>query len=167
MALSNDKKRPVQKQPADEFEQKIIDLARVTRVMAGGKRMRFRACVVVGDKKGKVGYGIAKGADVTIAVNKAATKAKRDLFQIKLYNDTIPHEVEVKFKAAKVLLKPAPQGTGIIAGGAVRNVLELTGIPNIVAKILGTNNKINNVKATLKALSSLQYTSGVRELKSK
>ncbi len=152
--------------PVDEFEQEIIDLARVTRVMAGGKRMRFRACVVIGDHKGKIGYAVAKGADVAIAINKAVTKAKKNMLELNFYNDTIQHEVRSKFKAAEILIKPAPTGTGIIAGGAVRKVLELTGVPNIVAKILGSNNKINNVKATFRALSSLITESGNRKLKS-
>jgi len=146
------RRQPVEK----DFDQTIIDIARVTRVMAGGKRMRFRACVVIGDRKGKVGSAIAKGADVTLAVNKAVTKAKKNLIYVPIINDTIPHEISVKYKAAKILLKPAPKGTGIIAGGAVRMVLDLSGVSNIVAKILGTNNKINNVQATLKALSMLK-----------
>ena len=141
-----------------EFEQRIIDLARVTRVMAGGKRLRFRACVALGDKKKRVGWAVAKGADVTIAVNKAATKARKRLITIKFVNGTIPHQITAKFKAAKVLLKPAVGGTGIIAGGPVRAILELVGAPNIYGKILGrTNNKINNLAATIKALEGLKY----------
>lgn len=139
-----------------EFEQKIIDLARVTRVMAGGKRMRFRACVAIGNKKGKVGIGLAKGADVTIAVTKAVTKAKKNVIQVPFINESIPHEIRIKLNAAKLLLKPAPKGTGIKAGGAVRVVLELAGVPNVVGKIMGTNNKVNNVKALIKALSSFK-----------
>lgn len=100
-----------------EFEQAIIDIARVTRVMAGGKRMRFRACVVIGDKKGRIGMGVAKGADVTIAVNKAGVLAKKKIISVPIINETIPHQVKVKFKAAQVLIKPAPKGTGVIAGG--------------------------------------------------
>ncbi|MBU1036616.1 30S ribosomal protein S5 [Patescibacteria group bacterium] len=142
--------------PQSEFEQRIIDLARVTRVMAGGKRLRFRACVAVGDRKGKVGWAVAKGADVTIAVNKAATKAKKHLLKLSLVNETIPHQVTAKFKAARVLLKPAKKGTGVIAGGVVRNVLELAAIPNISAKILGSNNKINNIHCVFNALKSLK-----------
>jgi len=168
MMNKDNKKKNTKRQnvrPIDEFQQEIIDLARVTRVMAGGKRMRFRACVVVGDHKGKIGYAIAKGADVAIAINKAVTKAKKNMIQLNFYNDTIPHEVRLKFKAAKILIKPAPMGTGIIAGGAVRKVLELAGVPNIVAKILGSNNKINNVKVTFLALSSLISESGNRKLK--
>lgn len=139
-----------------EFDQKIIDIARVTRVMAGGKRMRFRACVVIGDRKGKIGSAVAKGADVTMAVNKAVNKAKKNFVNVPIVDETIPHNVEVKFKAAKILLKPAPKGSGIIAGGAVRIVLDLAGVSNIVAKILGTSNKLNNVQATIKALKMLK-----------
>ena len=99
----------------DEFEQKVLDLSRVTRVTAGGKRMRFRACVAVGDRKGHVGIGLAKGLDVSSAISKATTKAKKGLVEVPIVHDTIPYDVIVKFKAAKVLLKPAPKGTGIIA----------------------------------------------------
>jgi len=142
--------------PDDGFDQVIIDIARVTRVMAGGKRMRFRACVVVGDKKGKVGSSVAKGADVTMAVNKAVTKAKKNLVNVSIINETIPHQIRSKYGAAKILLKPAPKGSGVIAGGAARSVLELAGVSNVVAKILGSKNKINNVRATILALSKLK-----------
>ncbi len=138
-----------------EYDQKIVDLARVTRVMAGGKRMRFRACVIVGNGKGKIGYGVAKGKDVSIAINKSATQAKKKIMKVKLVNDTIPHEIKVKFKAARLMLRPAPAGTGVIAGGAVRIVMELAGIKNVVTKMIGSKNKINNVKATFLALDSL------------
>ena len=139
-----------------EFDQRILELSRVTRVTKGGKRMRFRACVIIGDRKGRVGYGVAKGLDVQSAVQKAATQAKKRLLVIPLQNETIPHAVERKFAAAVVLVKPAPKGTGVKAGGAVRVVLELAGVPNVVAKILGSSNKINNTKATIAALSALK-----------
>jgi small subunit ribosomal protein S5 len=142
--------------PQDEFEQRIIDLARVTRVMAGGKRMRFRACVAVGNKKGKVGIGLAKGADVTMAVNKAVTKAKKEIIEVPIAKETIPHAVKYKLGAAEIMFKPAAKGRGVIAGGAVRVVLELAGIKNVTSKILGTNNKVNNVKCVIAALSSLE-----------
>lgn len=138
-----------------EFEQKIIDLARVTRVMAGGKRMRFRACLVLGDKAGRVGFGLAKGADVSIAINKSTAQAKKHMITVPIVKETIPYQTSVKFKAAQILFKPAKPGTGIIAGGAIREVLEMAGIPNIVAKMMGTNNKVTNVKATMKALEDL------------
>lgn len=140
----------------DEFEQRILDIARVTRVMAGGKRMRFRACVAVGNKKAKVGIGLAKGADVTIAVTKAVNNAKKALIDVPIVNNTIPHEIFQKFGAAKVLLKPARSGKGVIAGGAVRTIVELAGIKNITSKNLGTNNKVNISKCVIKALGNLK-----------
>ncbi|MEA3272128.1 MAG: 30S ribosomal protein S5 [Patescibacteria group bacterium] len=141
--------------PESDYEQKILDLARVTRVTKGGKHLRFRACLVLGDKKGSAGYAVSKGADVAIAVNKAAKKAKKDIIKISLVNETIPHEVRTKFGAAKILIKPAPKGTGIKAGGAMRIIFELAGVPNVVGKILGSKSKINNTKATFEALKSL------------
>ncbi len=142
-----------------EFDQRIIDLARVTRVTAGGKRMRFRACVVIGDKKGQVGYGIAKGADVTLAVNKAANHAKKALVTIPITHGTIPHEVRIKYKAARLMLKSAPEGTGVMAGGPIRLALEISGISNIVAKIYGSKNKINNIHAFFAAIKELSLPS--------
>lgn len=142
--------------PVSEFDQRVIEISRVARVMAGGKRMRFRACVVVGDKKGRVGLGLAKGADVTLAINKAVLKGQKRLLRVKMVNDTIPHQVRYKFKSAEVLLKPGPAGTGVVAGGPTRAVVELAGIKNIVIKMLGSRNKLNNVKATLEALKQLK-----------
>ncbi len=147
---------PRRDRPDDGFDQRIVELSRVTRVMAGGKRMRFRALVLLGNHQGKVGVGLAKGADVSLAVAKASTKARRAMMNVPLKGHTIPHEVTVKYKSAHVLLKPAPVGTGIIAGGAVRMVLELAGVPNVVSKILGSANKINNVRAVFKAFSSMK-----------
>ena len=143
---------------APEFDQRTLDLARVTSVTKGGKRMRFRALVVAGDHKGRVGFGLAKGADVQIAVNKAGRKAQKAIVRIPLLGGTIPHSTNAKFGAAMVLLKPAPKGTGIKAGGATRAVLELLGVQNVVAKTLGSKNKINNVLATMKALTSLSLS---------
>ncbi|MCX6740589.1 MAG: 30S ribosomal protein S5 [Candidatus Parcubacteria bacterium] len=140
----------------EEFEQRIVDLARVTRVVAGGKRMRFRATLAIGDKRGRVGMGVAKGADVTIAVNKAFNQAKKQLIHVPIVNETIPHEIHVKYKAARILLKPAPKGTGIKVGGAVRVVCELAGITNVRGKILGSNNKISNLRAALFALQNFK-----------
>lgn len=154
------KRKEVKFKEDKEFEQSIIDLARVTRVMAGGKRMRFRACVAIGDKKGRVGMGLAKGEDVTLAINKAVSRARKNIISVPIVNDTIPYELRVKFKAAKILIKPAPKGSGVKAGGAMRIVLELAGISNVVGKILGTNNKVNNVKATIKAFQKLAPAGG-------
>ena len=139
-----------------EFDQRILSLDRVTRVTKGGKRMRFRATVIIGDHKGRVGYGVAKAADVSAAVNKAVTQAKKRLMTIPLVNETIPHHVEAKFGASKVLMKPAPKGTGVKAGGAMRVVMELAGVPNIIGKLLGGKNKINNTKATIAAVQQLR-----------
>ncbi|MBI5465850.1 MAG: 30S ribosomal protein S5 [Candidatus Kerfeldbacteria bacterium] len=147
---------PRRDRPTDEFEQRIVELARVTRVMAGGKRMRFRALVVVGNKKGRVGMGLAKGADVSLAVSKASTKARQGLVGVPLKGDTLPHEIMVKYKSARVLLKPARTGTGIIAGGPVRIVLEMAGVPNVVSKILGSPNKINTLRAVFRAFSLMK-----------
>lgn len=140
----------------DEYDQQIIDIARVTRVMAGGKRMRFRVCIGIGNKKGEVAIGLAKGADVSAAVTKAVNKAKKNIIKVPINRGTIPHEIYQKLGAAKILLKPASQGKGVIAGGAVRIILELAGIKNISSKILGTNNKVNNVKCVIEALKNLK-----------
>lgn len=141
--------------PDSEFNQEIIDLARVTRVMAGGKRMRFRACVAIGDGNGRVGVGVAKGADVTLAVNKAVAKAKKNMVTVPFINETIPYEVHEKYGAAVILIKPAPKGTGIKAGGPLRRIFELAGVKNVVGKILGSKNKINNVTVALNAIKKL------------
>ncbi|MBI4652690.1 30S ribosomal protein S5 [Candidatus Kuenenbacteria bacterium] len=136
-----------------EFEQKIVDLARVTRVSKGGKQMNFRACIAIGDLKGRCGIGLAKGVDVAIAVNKAATVAKKNIISVPITEEeSIPYEIKEKFGAARILLRPAKKGTGLKAGSAVRMVLELVGIKNITSKIFGSNSKINNAKATINAL---------------
>lgn len=142
--------------PAEsDYEEKNIEVARVTRVTKGGKRMRFRVLAVIGNHKGRAGFGLAKGLDVAAATSKATTKARKSLITLPLVNETIPHAVEAKFAAARILLKPAPKGTGVKAGGPVRSVLELAGVPNVTAKILGSKNKVNNVKAVFKALKLL------------
>ena len=139
-----------------DYEEKNIEIARVTRVTKGGKRMRFRALTVIGNRKGRVGFGLAKGLDVAAATSQTTAKGRKGLMTVPLVNETIPHAVTAKFSAAVVLLKPAPKGTGVKAGGAVRIVLELAGVPNVVSKILGSSNKTNNVKATIAALKMLK-----------
>lgn len=140
-----------------EFDQHILDLARVTRVTKGGKHMSFRACVILGDHHGRVGFGVAKGKDVQLGVEKAVRQAKKNIIRVPLRNETIPHTVVQKFKAANIIIMPAPKGSGIIAGGAARVVFELAGIPNISSKILGTTkNKIAIVKAAFEALQSFK-----------
>ncbi|MFA5127767.1 MAG: 30S ribosomal protein S5 [Patescibacteria group bacterium] len=141
-----------------EFDQFILDLARVTRVTKGGKHLSFRACVIIGDRAGRVGFGVAKGKDVQLAVEKSNRQAKKNIITVPMVKGTIPHAVYSKFKAAQILLKPAPVGSGIIAGGAVRVVLELAGVSNVSAKILSrTKNKIVLVKATFEALKGFKH----------
>lgn len=137
---------------ASEFSDAVVEIKRVTRVQAGGKRMRFRALVVVGDKKGRVGAGLKKGQDVAAAVAKATQHAKKNLVAVTIINGTIPHEMKQKFKAALVLLKPAKSGTGLIAGRSIRPVFELAGYTDIVVKMLGSGNKTVNVMAAIQAL---------------
>ena len=148
-------KKPFVKE-VKEFEEAVIQVDRVTRVVKGGRRLRFRATVVIGDKKGSVGYGIGKATEVQQAIQKAVAKAKKRLIKVPVYNGTIPHVIQVKFKASSVMMKPASVGTGIIAGGAVRQILELAGVHNILSKSLGSNNKINTTKATYEALTKLR-----------
>jgi len=138
-----------------EFEEKVVNVDRVARVVKGGRRFRFRALVVVGDKKGRIGIGISKGTDVTTAVTKSVDDAKKHMVNISLYKHTIPHEVEGKVAGAKILIKPASAGTGLIAGGVVRTVLEIAGVGNALGKSLGSSNKVNTAYATLDALKQL------------
>lgn len=142
-----------------EFEEKVIQVNRVSKKTRGGNRIAFSVLVVVGDRKGRVGVGLGKALDVSTAVRKGINRAKRDLINVPMRGNTIPHEVRVKLGAAKILLKPAPPGTGIKAGGPVRAVVEAAGIKDIVSKILGSNNKASNVYATLEALKKLKLRS--------
>ena len=138
-----------------EFEEVVVNIDRVARVVKGGRRFRFKALVVVGNRKDKVGVGVAKGADVQAAVAKATDVAKKHLVTIPLQGETIPHDSEVKFTGAHVLLKPAAPGTGIIAGGVVRQIIGVTGIRNLLTKSLGSTNKVNIAYATVEALREL------------
>lgn len=138
-----------------EFEELVINIDRVARVVSGGRRFRFKALVVVGNRKDKVGVGVAKGADVQTAVSKATDVAKKHLITIPLSGETIPHDSEVKFSGAHVLIKPASPGTGIIAGGVVRQIIGVTGIRNMLSKSLGSTNKVNIAYATVEALRDL------------
>ncbi len=141
----------------DEYETKLLDLARVTRVTGGGKRLRFRAVVIAGDKKSKIGIGIDKGRDVSQAIEKATSRAKKNLINIVIVDGTIPHQVEAKVGPARILLKPQRKGRGLVAGGAVRAICELAGIKNVSSKILsGSKNKLNNARATMEALKKLK-----------
>lgn len=148
--------RPRGKKEKPEYDQKLLDLARVTRVVKGGRRFRFRATLVIGNRKGKVGVGVGKGADVSDSIQKAYADAKKKLVEIPRVKNTIAHEVFMKDGSAKVILKPAAKGRGIVAGGAVRAVVDYAGIKDIVSKSLGTANKLNVARATVKALASLK-----------
>lgn len=139
-----------------QFEERVVHIDRVARVVKGGRRFRFRALVVVGDKKGRVGVASAKGADVTAAVAKAVETAKKNFMQVKLYKGTLPHEVQAKIGGANILIMPASPGTGLIAGGVVRTVLEVAGVSNALSKSLGSTNKTNTAYATLEALRRLE-----------
>jgi len=139
-----------------EFEQKLLNLARVTRVVKGGRRFRFRATLVIGNRKGKVGVGVAKGSDVSDAIQKAYNDAKKNLITIELAGSTISHEISAKLGSARVLLKPAQEGRGVIAGGAVRAVVDLLGVKDIVSKSLGASNQLNVARVTIKALLRLK-----------
>ncbi|MBI2677089.1 MAG: 30S ribosomal protein S5 [Candidatus Yanofskybacteria bacterium] len=140
-----------------DFDQKVLDIARVTRVTKGGKRFSFRATVVIGDKKGSVGLGVAQGKDVSQAIQKAVHQAKKEIIKIQVKNGTILHQVTAKYNSAVVIIKPAGLGNGVKAGGPVRAVAKLSGIENITAKLLSrTGNKINIAKAALEALKKLR-----------
>lgn len=145
-----------------ELIERVLEINRVTRVVKGGKRMRFRALVVIGDGKGKIGWGLGKAADVSTAIAKASTSAKKRLVTIPVMGSTIPYPVRYIYQSAQVMLKPASPGTGIIAGGAVRIVLQLAGIKDAVAKMMGSQDKISNTVATVEALNSL---TSVKEIK--
>jgi len=163
--FNNRRRKPFEKK--DEFDSKLLDLTRVMRMTSGGRRFRFRAGVVVGDKKGKIGFGVAKGADVAQAVEKATRVAKRNIILVPTVNETIPHQVEAKYGAAEVMLKPQAKGRGLVAGGTVRTICSLAGIRNISSKKIGrTSNKINNAKATISALKKLKYATTSTETKS-
>ncbi|MBA2279378.1 30S ribosomal protein S5 [Candidatus Saccharibacteria bacterium] len=142
-------------QEEKQYDERVINVNRVARVVKGGRRFRFQALVVVGDRKNKVGVGVSKGADVTAAVTKATEVAKKHLITVNLYKGTLPHDAEAKVGGAKILIKPASAGTGLIAGGVVRTVLEVAGVHNVLSKSLGSTNKINTAYATLAALESL------------
>lgn len=150
------RERAPRKTEDDGFDKRLVKVRRVTKVIKGGRTMRFSALVVVGDGKGKIGYGIGKAQEVPIAIDKAAVVGKKNLKTIALVGGTIPHQTVGKFGSTSILMIPAPDGTGVIAGGAARAVLEATGVKNIVTKIHGSTNAINVVKATINGLASLK-----------
>ncbi len=140
----------------DEMEEKVIEIRRVSKKTKGGNTIAFAVLAAVGNRNGRVGIGYGKAPDVAASINKAVGKAKKSMINVKLNGSTISHDVAAKYGSAKVLLKPAPKGTGIIAGGAVRVILDLAGVKDISAKMIGANNKISNVRCTLEALKKLK-----------
>lgn len=144
-----------------EWKEQVVQIRRVTKVVKGGKKLSFRAIVIVGNKKGQVGMGVAKAAEVIIAIQKAVADARKNLISVPIFKTTIPHMVTGRSGAGSVVLKPASQGTGVIAGGAVRAVLELSGIENILSKSLGSKSPLNAANATLEALKNLRTFSDV------
>jgi len=155
--MPREKFQRVKGEKKEEFESKLLDLARVAHTRAGGKKLRFRAVMVTGNRAGKVGVGVASGLDVAQAVEKATFQSKKNLIEVPMVEDTIPHEVQAKFGPAQVLLRPQRKGRGLVAGGTVRIICNLAGIKNISSKILGrTGNKLNNARATIAALRKLK-----------
>lgn len=163
------KERNHREKPKKEFEELLLEVRRVTRVTTGGRRMSFRATILVGNKKGKIGLGSAKGNDVAGAVSKATNEAYKNLFQVPVTKgDTVPYELTYKYKASKVRLLPASEGTWLKAGSSIRSVLELAGYSNMLSKMIGSNNKLNNALATILALASYKhadYFSSLRVVK--
>ncbi len=145
-----------QEPESKQFEELTLDIDRVARVVKGGRRFRFRALVVIGDRKGMVGIGMAKGADVTAAVTKANEVARKNVIKVPLHKGTLPHEVEAKVSGAKIMLKPASAGTGLIAGGVIRSILDVAGVANVLSKSFGSSNKANTAYATIDALKQLK-----------
>ncbi len=146
----------MEKYNREEFEEVIVDIGRVTKVVKGGRRFRFTALVVVGNRNGLVGFGYGKAKEVPDAMRKAIDDAFKNIIHVKIKGTTIPHDVEVKYNASRMLLRPASEGTGVIAGGSARPIIDLSGIKDILTKSLGSNNSANVVRATIKALSLLK-----------
>lgn len=151
----------------DEFEKKLLEVRRVTKVVKGGRTMRFSALVVVGDKKGRVGMGTAKASEVPMAVEKATKAAKKNLINVPVVNGTVPYEAIGKFSTTRIIILPSKAGTGVIAGGAARSVFELAGYTDITSKIHGSTNKINTVRATLNALKDMRTAEQIAMLRGK
>ena len=174
MAETKKERKPVKKTEArterkqeQELKEKVVNVSRVAKVVKGGRTFRFSALVVVGDGKGRIGVGNGKSAEVPEAIKKATDDAKKNLVKISLVNGTLPHEYTTNFGSSKVILKPAVEGTGVIAGGAVRPVLELAGVKNVTAKTLGSRNSRNIVYATIKALKAMRTPEEIATLRDK
>jgi len=160
----NNNRRP-KKPIKDDFEEKVVTINRVTKVTKGGRHFRFAAVVVVGNKKGQVGFGTGKANEVPDAIKKAVKEARKNLVRVSMRNTTVPHEIVGQYGAGKVLIKPAKEGTGVIAGGPARAVIELAGIADIYTKSLGSNNPINMIRATLDGLTRMKTLRKINELR--
>ncbi len=158
---------PEERSSKKEFEEVVVQVSRVAKVVKGGKKLGFRSLVVIGNHKGKVGIGLGKAAEVSESVRKSIDHAKKNIIQISIINDTIPHRVNFKYKAVRLFLSPAAPGTGVIAGGAVRAVLELSGIKNVLSKLSKSTNAINCVYATYEALRSMKTAQSISQLRDK
>jgi len=150
-----------------EIQEKVVQIRRVTKVVKGGKKMGFRAAVVVGDMASHVGLGLGKASEVAAAIRKGVAAAKKNIIEVIQVEGTIPHQIIGEFSASQVVLRPAPPGTGVIAGGAVRTILELAGVKNVVAKSLGSNNAVNLARATLDGLKALKDLETEKKLRGK
>ncbi|MGX8835494.1 30S ribosomal protein S5 [Amedibacillus sp. YH-ame10] len=160
-------RKPRRDQREKEFEERVVTINRVTKVVKGGRRFRFAALVVIGDKKGRVGFGTGKANEVPDAIKKAIEDAKKNVFHVSMVGTTIPHEIVGTYGAGEIFLRPASEGTGVIAGGAVRDVLELAGINDVLSKCIGSRTPINMVRATVEALQNLKTVEDVARLRGK
>jgi len=158
----NNRSRRRDNDEAPEFEERVVQINRVSKVVKGGRRFSFGSLIVVGDGKGRVGFGMGKSTEVPEAIRKGVEAAKRNMITVPLDGTTIPHEIEEKFGASKVFIKPALPGTGVIAGGGARAVLEAAGVKDVLTKAHGSNNRINIVQATIKALQGLESSEAIR-----
>ncbi len=165
--MAKQKESHGKEKPASDITEKVLYINRCSKVVKGGRKFSFSALILAGDGKGRIGYGFAKANELTDAIRKGGESAKKDLKSYAIEGNTIPHEVVVEYDGARILMRPAPDGAGVIAGSQVRSILEMAGIKNIMAKSLGCNNPINQVKATFKALSMLRTRSDIQKLRGK
>lgn len=163
----NKKRGKFDKKPQSEFEERVVEIRRVAKVVKGGRNMRFAALVVIGDKKGRVGFGTGKSAEVPEAIRKAVESAKKNLVRVPIVKTTVPHRIEGKYGSGKVLIMPAKEGTGVIAGGAARSILELAGYKDVRSKSLGSKSARSVVNATMEGLKSLRTIDEVAKLRGK